>query len=134
MTLRTKLAADHVELDHLAERLQAIVAGPAPTADFAAVRWRLNHRLTVHLAQEDNYLYPMLARSSDPVTRALADRSAKDMGSLFEQHRAYSARWSGKAIETDWPGFARETRAIMALLRKRIHHEELELYHRLDAA
>lgn len=134
MTLRAKLSAEHAELDRLADRMLAIVAQAAPTADFATVRWRLNHVLSVHLAQEDRHLYPALQRSRDAATRALASRFAKEMGSLADSHRVYCTRWPREEIEADWAGYARETRTIMQLLRKRIRREELELYGRLEAA
>ena len=134
MTLRAKLSAEHAELDRLADRMLTIVTQTAPPPDFATIRWRLNHVLGVHLAQEDRHLYPALERSSDRLTRALARRFAEEMGGLATIHQRYCVRWPREAIEADWSGFCRDTRAIMQLLRRRIRREELELYIRLEAA
>jgi len=132
MTLRDTLSAEHAELDQLAETLLTMVSEPRPPAAFSATRWRLNHVLTVHLAKEDQHLYPTLQQSDNAGTRALADRFAHEMGGLAAAHQAYCATWPIEAVEADWTGFRRETRLVMTLLRQRIQREETQLSTRLD--
>ena len=132
MNLRTTLANEHAELTTLADRLAAIIAAPAPDADFSSVRWRLNTVLSVHLAKEDRLLYPLLRRSADSTTRALAERFDAEMGGLANLHRDYCARWPIAAVEADWPGFCHDTRTLIALLRRRMAREDSQLYPRID--
>ena len=134
MTLRETLSAEHDELDRLAERMLTIVTGDAPTDDLSSTRWRLNHVLAIHLAKEDGFLYPDLARSHSASVRSLAQRFATEMGGMSATYRAYCARWTLQALNADWSGFCNDTRKVMMLLRRRIQREELELYRRIDAA
>jgi hemerythrin-like domain-containing protein len=132
MNLRKTLADEHIELATLADRLSAIVAADAPDPDFSPVRWRLNTVLSLHLAKEDRLLYPSLRSSADSTTRALAERFQAEMGDLADLHRDYCARWPIASVDADWPGFCYDTRALLALLRRRIVREDSQLYPRID--
>lgn len=91
-------------------------------------------KVLLHLAQEDQLLYPRMKRSSNPQVRELATRFENEMGTLADTYRSYATRWPGVAIEKDWTGFRTETQAVVAALRRRIRREESELYPRLHAA
>ena len=133
MVNREILSKEHAELDGLAVQLLALVAKqPAETTALSTLRWRLNHVLMVHLAKEDNLLYPQLKSSTIPATRMLATRFADEMGGLAATYLAYSTRWTVVAVEADWAGFAADTRTVMRALRQRILREERELYPMLD--
>ena len=129
MTLKAGLSAEHAELDTLARRMVQAVSSPdGPPDDFASIRWRLNHVLSVHLAKEDKHLYPALAKAASPVVQSTAKRFADEMGGLAAAHTAYVGKWPVTAIAADWHGFARDTRTVMGLLRQRITREDRELY------
>ncbi len=129
MMTRQTLSAEHAVLDNLAERLIAAVAGPIPpTATLSAIRWRLNRVLMLHLAKEDQYLYPQIAASTDKRAAAMASKFAADMGGLAAQYLAYVSKWTPDGIAHEWDAFAVDTRKVMGALRQRILREERDLY------
>lgn len=85
-------------------------------------------KLNVHLAMEDQVLYPALlkgpAQSAD-----LAKRFMEEMGGIKQAFGAYLATWPGAgAIQKDPSGFVTQTQGILGALGKRIEVEEGQLY------
>jgi hypothetical protein len=88
----------------------------------------------VHLAAEDNVLYPQLRKSADPKVRALAQRFVDEMQPISGAFKAYAVRWgSASTIQADAESFIRETKEILAALNARIRREHAELYSVADA-
>lgn len=132
---RATLSNEHAMLSETARQLTALLRSNTPDlAALGTLRWRMSRLLILHLAQEDNFLYPALQRSIDPVTRKLADRLHQEMGELAVAYRAYVARWTGAAIAADWHGFREHSLVIIAALQRRIRREETELYPRIPIA
>lgn len=126
---RELLSAEHAQIDAIAVELLAIVARDDGANDsVASLRWRLNRHLLVHLAREDNHVYPVLVKSADSRVARLASAFQAEMGGLAQDYLAYNARWEAAAIASDWPGFCTATRHIMNALRRRIRREERDLY------
>lgn len=129
------LSAEHAAIEDVAGQLMAIVvARQAPPPELGALRWRLQHLLAVHLAKEDKHLYPLLKRSPDTATAALATRMEREMGGIADDFTDYCRRWDANAIVADWAGFCKATRLLLTRLRHRIVCEERDLYPRIAAA
>lgn len=129
------LSREHVEIDALAVTLLDIATGGIErAAELGSVRWRLNRLLMLHLAKEDQHLYPRLKRSSDKTVAALATRMEAEMGNLAGAFQDYSRRWDVAAAQRDWPGFCAATRQVMEALRERVRREERDLYPRVMVA
>ena len=129
MLTREALSSEHAELEALAEKLIAEVAKPERDAKaLATIRWRLNHLLAVHLAKEDNLLYPQLQNCGKARTEAIATRFAQEMGGLAAVYLEYSSRWTSDRIAPEWEAFKAETRKVMQALCDRIRREERYLY------
>lgn len=85
--------------------------------------------LRIHLAQEDQGLYPAMIRSGDAEAAATAQAFATEMGGLAEQLERFAGRWTcSAAIFTSLAEFRREAMAVFAALATRIHRENEELY------
>lgn len=59
------------------------------------------------------------------------------MGGLASVFMNYAEKWGAFAIESDWPGYCRDTATIAAALTCRINRENRDLYpllERLDMA
>lgn len=129
MMTREMLSAEHDELASLAEQLLAAIADPDISAsELASIRWRLHRVLMLHLAKEDQLLYPRLKTCGNPRTEALATRFADEMGGLAAAYLAYSSKWTGDRIVEAWNEFGHDTRKIIRALRHRIVREERDLY------
>jgi len=124
-----RLILEHMELASVAADLLCHAqARPIDPAAVAMARWSLSRQLLAHLATEDRLLYPMLRRSPDPRTAALADRFATELGGLADTFKAYMRHWTAERIARDADGFERDTRTLSAQLDERIRREEAELY------
>lgn len=129
MMTRDILTAEHTELERLAGQLLAAVAGPADAAvALSSIRWRLNRLLMIHLAKEDQLLYPLLTKSGRPRTSGMALRFSQEMGGLASTYLSYANGWTAQRIADDWAGFGAETRKIVRALQHRILREERDLY------
>lgn len=121
-------------MDELSKLLDAR-ALPDQASEARRLLSRLSGILRVHLAMEDQALYPRLAQHADEKLRTLASRYAEEMGSIQADFTDYLSRWPSRgAIAKDPEGFMKETRAVFTALRERIDREDEELYPLVDAA
>ena len=102
-------------------------------SDARAMLSMLAGKLTIHLAMEDNALYPRLAAHNNQDVRKLAEKFDREMGGILGAFKQYLGRWpTALAIQADGAGFVDETRQIFAALRTRIAKENAELFPGLD--
>lgn len=125
-----RLRAEHAALVTLSQMLMDLVAAPEPPrpTELASVRGMLRDTLIRHLKCEDWALYPRLKASGDAAIVGLATGFVDEMGHIAQDFEAYDHKWSADRIAADWPGFARETKAILDVLAIRIEREESDLY------
>lgn len=128
----------HDELRALAARIEAMLDTAAITADPAPVAnvvRELFGKFSIHLALEDNSLYPRYTAHADLRVADTARRFQTEMGDLGERFDAYKRAWPGPlAIAKDCAGFVRDSRAILELLHARVAREEALLYELIDHA
>ena len=86
-------------------------------------------KLNVHLAMEDDVLYPvLLEHSKDEVNRA-AKRLQDEAGDLKRIFQVFVDRWpSGEPVKTAPVAFACDVRALLTKLRDRIARENDDLF------
>jgi iron-sulfur cluster repair protein YtfE (RIC family) len=90
---------------------------------------KLNALLRVHLAYEDTVLYPLLIRSGNGQTAALAHLFAEETGAIAPQFEDFVRRWSGPtAIQAMFESFREEATMLFAALAARIERENDLLY------
>lgn len=128
----------HQELRAIAARIDVLLDVDSITADpnvVSAVVRELFGKFSVHLAIEDNSLYPRAKALDDANLRQVASRFETEMGGLGERFDAYRRAWPGPlAIARNPASFASETRAVLEALKARVAREESELYDLIDAA
>lgn len=125
-----RLRAEHAALATLSQLLLDLVRkpeAPRPT-ELASVRGMLRDTLLRHLKCEDWILYPRLKASGNPEVVAMAGEFVREMGHIAQDFAAYDAKWTAERIAEDWPGFCRETEAVMHVLGMRIERENCDLY------
>ncbi len=106
---------------------------PAKLAETSFETWKvlsdLGGKITVHLKDEDRWLYRELSATGDATVKATAVRFADEMGSIAQVFKTYEARWTAvNAIKNDPETFVTETRGILKVLTDRIRREHQELY------
>ena len=128
----------HQELRAIAARIEILLDPVAISADpnaVAAVVRELFGKFSVHLAIEDNSLYPRAKALADERLRTVAIQFETEMGNLGKRFDAYRRTWPGPlAIARDPALFAQETRAVLTALKERVAREESQLYDLIDAA
>lgn len=91
-------------------------------------------KVKVHLAMEDNSLYPRLVQSPDPRVRETATRFSREMGGIRDAFVTYLGHWpTPLRIQQDPQTFCRETEQLFEVLGRRIQSENTILYPLLDA-
>jgi hemerythrin-like domain-containing protein len=90
---------------------------------------KLGGKLSIHLAMEDNSLYPGLLSKTDAGDKAVVEAFINEMGGIAEAFGGYVSAWpSSSAIEADPAGFVEQTKSIFAALSSRIERENNQLY------
>lgn len=122
----------HAQIMQLAAELSQQLTPSRLAADATHARRILSDlsgKLIVHLAAEDNLLYPKLFQCHDPGTQAISERFAEEMGSIARTFKNYAVRWgSAAAIQSGAEEFVAQTHAIIDALSERIRRENTELY------
>jgi hypothetical protein len=128
----------HDDLRAIVARLEsrldpaAIAAGSDAVA---AVLRELFGKFSVHLAIEDNTLYPRCLDHPDLKVRDTARRFQREMGDLGQGFDTYKKAWPGPmAIARDPGGFILATHDMLKRLKARVDREETEFYALIDAA
>ena len=95
---------------------------------------QLDGKLSVHLAMEDESLYPKLLDHSDEKVSSIASDYLCEMGDLAKTFRGYMDTWNTVAsIEDDPDEFVSRTNQILSALTNRITREDKELYRLVEA-
>ncbi|HEX3845612.1 MAG TPA: hemerythrin domain-containing protein [Steroidobacteraceae bacterium] len=103
-----------------------LAADPAPARHILS---ELSGKLLMHLAAEDNVLYPKLLKSTDANARALAQRFVTEMHPITDAFKQYAGRrGNAKTIQGD----PDRTKEITNVLGERIRREHAELYRLAD--
>ena len=89
--------------------------------------------LTVHLAMEDNGLYPKLLANENPDIQRITATYIKDIQGLKDGFSLYIKKWpSNIVIERHPEEFIKDTKDIFLRLDNRIRKEDNELYYIVD--
>ncbi|NOZ26054.1 MAG: hemerythrin domain-containing protein [Nitrospirae bacterium] len=96
---------------------------------------RLSGALKVHLAMEDNSLYPRLLASKDEQIRSTAKQFIEEIGDIASAFNDYLHRWPKAAsIENNPVEFINESKEFFRKLGSRIQREDDILYPLLERA
>ena len=133
---------DHLRQQHdmatvSARHLRDLVRRHRPGDDTLAIATdlaRLLGVLRVHLAEEDEYLYPALIATNDGIAAELAERYRAEMGSLAWDVEEFMLHWSSSAvIALNFASFKSDLDRLLGALEARIKRENLSLYPVADA-
>ncbi|HET8764192.1 MAG TPA: hemerythrin domain-containing protein [Rhodanobacter sp.] len=102
---------------------------PAHAHDIAEQLATMAAQIKLHLALEDQVLYPELARVADTALAALATRYQGEMAALTEAFAEFVAHWRVAAhIEADPEGFRHAANVVLKALHERLQREEAEFF------
>jgi hypothetical protein len=126
----------HTDVRALVVRIEALLNPDSVRADaapIATVVRELFGKFGVHLSIEDATLYPRMLAHSDSKVRQAAQSFQGEMGNLKARFDDYRHRWPGPmAISQDPSRFVAETGEMLTALKRRITHEDSDLYDLYD--
>ncbi len=132
-----QLRRQHQQLAEAVARLAPQLHPCVVAAEASSIRTALASfagALNVHLAMEDESLYPMMLASTDPTTRSTAAMFRRDLGGLATMFLEYMEQWPGADSLVARPvEFCAQTEAVFDALAKRVQQEESALYPLADA-
>jgi iron-sulfur cluster repair protein YtfE (RIC family) len=126
----------HNELLELAKKIDELLVPEQLANDATEVRRCLSDlvgKLRMHLAAEDNALYPSLLKHENEEVKAIAQQFIDEMGNIGAVLASYLEKWSSHLPIQDNPmDFIKETRGIFSALADRIEKEDNKLFPLLD--
>ena len=137
MAFTDRLRAQHDFATNTAGHLRDLVQRHRAGDDAIAIATqlaRLHGLLRIHLAEEDQYLYPALIAVKDRRAALLAERFQTEMGSLAWVTEDFMQRWSSSAvIAVNFAAFNLALDCLLGTLAARIERENITLYPIADA-
>lgn len=135
MAITESLRKQHAEMVEAVRQIDAGLDPQRLAASAGEIRNRLSAllgKLTMHLAVEDNSLYPSLAKHANPKLREIGSKFASEMSAVKPSVEAFSKKWTESAITKDAAGFCAEAKKLFGVLGERIKRENTELYPLLE--
>ena len=132
MNAISKLQAQHDALGRMMLRLINLVEGFQGSGQAMPITMelaKLAHLLRLHLATEDEWFYPAMIASGEPLAELLAASYRAEVGGIAGEVEDFLQRWNSSAVIEI--GFVRFRAGLLALLGKieeRIGREDQELY------
>lgn len=122
----------HNEILELTREISGLLKSDLTMDDASKIRNMLSMlagKVSIHLAMEDNGLYPRLKESKDPVIQKTTLEFIREMGDIMEKFKAYNERWQVPRSIYEAPAqYINETKLIFAALQNRIERENTILY------
>jgi hypothetical protein len=123
----------HAEILEIAKNIDANLPRlPGAAGDVRALLNSLAAKVSIHLAIEDEALYPRLRAHQDARVQNTAKKFTDEMAGIKDAFQKYLKAWTEGAIKANVAGFATETRGLFGALGQRIQRENTELYPLLD--
>lgn len=105
------------------------VADRQTAVDITLMLARLTGILRIHLALEDEILYPALRNSSDPDIAEIGARFWQEMGGLADRFLEFVERWKrADVLLAEQDRFRSESAAVFKALADRIDREHRDVY------
>ncbi len=130
--------AQHADLYRLIDQIETLLRTSATASPAEAIRaafHQLSAKLRLHLALEDDALYPRLIREGDASLTRLAQQFQQEMSGLRDAYEAFLSQWLHTgAFSRDPQGFATAVETLFAPLKNRLRREDAQLYPLADRA
>jgi hypothetical protein len=126
----------HVEIHRQMATLKDLLQGAGSRFDPAAARQglvTLGAKLNIHLAFEDQALYPPLRNHQDPLVQAKVREYMAEVGGLKGALAGHLKAWSSsRQVEAEPERFRNDTKAFLEALERRLRAEDHEFYPLLE--
>ena len=131
-----KFKHQHVKILESISTLRRLArSGVAANAkEIAQLIVAMSSTIKLHLAVEDQSLYPALQRSGDAELARIGERYKQEMSGLCSAYEGFAHRWNHTdGLVRDEEGFRADANNVLRLLQERIQRENQEFYPRIEA-
>lgn len=132
-----KLKHQHVDILGNISALRLLVqAGVAQNAaHIAGLIVSMSSTIKLHLAIEDQALYPALQRGANPELARLGHQYQKDMGPIAQAYDAFTRRWNRpESVRHNEQDFRDDANRVLRMVFERMQRENLDFYPRIEGA
>ncbi|MCE1193171.1 hemerythrin domain-containing protein [Acidovorax sp.] len=89
--------------------------------------------IKLHLAVEDQVLYPALQRGGNPDLARMGRQYQSEMASIASAYDAFARRWNtAENVRRDPQGFREEANAVLRRVFERMQREDRDFYPRIE--
>ncbi len=132
-----KLKHQHQDIIGAISALRTLAqAGVAQNAaDIARLVVNMSSTIMLHLAVEDQALYPALRRGGNPELARMGQQYQEDMGPIAQAYDAFARRWNRpESVRSDEQGFRDDANRVLRMVHERMQRENRDFYPRIEAA
>ena len=104
-------------------------------ADIARLIVSMSSTIKLHLAVEDQALYPALQRGDNPELARLGQPYQTDMGPIAQAYEAFARRGNrADSVLYDEQAFRDDANRVLRMVHERMQRENRDFYPRIEAA
>ncbi|EER59745.1 Hemerythrin HHE cation binding domain protein [Acidovorax delafieldii 2AN] len=93
----------------------------------------MSSTIKLHLAVEDQALYPALQRGGNAELARMGRQYQNDMGPIASAYDAFARRWNtAESLRTDEKGFRAEANVVLRKVYERMQREDRDFYPRIE--
>jgi len=94
----------------------------------------MSSTIKLHLAAEDQALYPALQSEGDPALARMGLQYQQEMASIARDYDQFARRWNTAAgVRADGTGFRAEANVVLRRVHERMQRENRDFYPRIEA-
>lgn len=94
----------------------------------------MSSMIRLHLAVEDNTLYPALKASDNSPLAKMGEKFQDEMGSIASAYLSFARKWNTAAnLRQNPEGFRADANNVLKLLYDRMRQEDVEFYPAIEA-
>lgn len=94
----------------------------------------MSSTIKLHLAVEDQALYPALQSGDDEQLARMGRQYQSEMGPIASAYDAFARRWNTEAsLRADVQGFRADANRVLRQVYERMQREDREFYPRIEA-
>jgi iron-sulfur cluster repair protein YtfE (RIC family) len=104
-------------------------------ADIAELIVSMSSTIKLHLAVEDQALYPALQRGANAELARMGQQYQKDMGPIAQAYDAFAKRWNRpESVRRDEQSFRDDANRVLRMVFDRMQRENRDFYPRIEGA
>lgn len=131
-----KFKRQHLDiLGCIAQLRQASQAGVSENAEeIARLIIAMSSIIKLHLAVEDQVLYPALRNGNNEVLARMGTKFQDDMGAIATAYMGFAERWNQASnVARDPEGFRKDANSVLKTVHARMHKEDTVFYPAIEA-